>query len=166
MDTFLAISAILCGIVGILGAVLPILPGTILSYIGLLCAYFTTSSTLTTAQLWLWGIISAIAILLDYVLPAYFSKLFGGTKAGITGATVGVFVGMFTMGPLGIILGPFIGAVVGEMLNQKQPLDKAIVVGAGSLLSFFVGTGLKLIVGGFMMYYIWADVFALVKQLW
>ena len=70
------------------------------------------------------------------------------------------------MGPLGIILGPFVGAVVGEMLNQKQPLDKAIVVGAGSLLSFFVGTGLKLIAGGFMMYYIWADVIMLIKELW
>lgn len=166
MDTLLAICAVLCGILGLLGAILPILPGTVLSFVGLLCAYFTTTSALSEGQLWMWGVISAIIIILDYILPAYFSKLFGGSKAGIWGATIGAVVGMFTMGPLGIILGPFVGAVAGEMLHQKQTLDKAIVVGAGSLLSFFVGTGIKLIAGGFMMYYIWADVIMLIKQVW
>ena len=107
----------------------------------------------------MWGVISAIIIILDYILPGYFSKVFGGSKAGITGATIGVFAGMIFMGPIGIIAGPFIGAVIGEMLRQKQTLDKALVVGFGSLLSFFVGTGIKLIAGGFMMYYIWKDIF-------
>ena len=159
MDTFLAITAVVCGIVGILGAVLPILPGTIISFVGMFCAYFTSDSGISAGQMWLWGVISAIIILLDYILPGYFSKVFGGTKAGITGATIGVIVGLF-MGPIGIIAGPFIGAVVGEMMSQqKQPLDKALVVGFGSLLSFFVGSGMKLIAGGFMMYYIWCDIF-------
>ena len=159
MDTFLAITAVVCGIVGILGAVLPILPGTIVSFVGMFCAYFTSDSEITSGQMWLWGVISAIIILLDYILPGYFSKVFGGTKAGITGATIGVIVGLF-MGPIGIIAGPFIGAVAGEMMSQqKQPLDKALVVGFGSLLSFFVGSGMKLIAGGFMMYYIWCDIF-------
>ena len=149
----------MCGIVGILGAVLPILPGTIISFVGMFCAYFTSGSEITSGQMWLWGVISAIIILLDYILPGYFSKVFGGPKAGITGATIGVIVGLF-MGPIGIIAGPFIGAVVGEMMSQqKQPLDKALVVGFGSLLSFFVGSGMKLIAGGFMMYYIWCDIF-------
>ena len=159
MDTFLAITAVVCGIVGILGAVLPILPGTIISFVGMFCAYLTSDSEITSGQMWLWGVISAIIILLDYILPGYFSKVFGGTKAGITGATIGVIVGLF-MGPIGIIAGPFIGAVAGEMMSQqKQPLDKALVVGFGSLLSFSVGSGMKLIAGGFMMYYIWCDIF-------
>ena len=129
------------------------------SFVGMFCAYFTSDSEITSGQMWLWGIISAIIILLDYILPGYFSKVFGGTKAGITGATIGVIVGLF-MGPIGIIVGPFIGAVAGEMMSQqKQPLDKALVVGFGSLLSFFVGSGMKLIAGGFMMYYIWCDIF-------
>lgn len=166
MDTLLAICALVCGIVGLLGAIIPILPGTILSYVGLICAYFTSTSTLSQGQLWLWGAISAIAILLDYILPGYFSKMFGGSRAGVVGATVGVIAGMFLLGPLGIILGPFAGAVIGEMLNQNQPIEKAIVVGAGSLLSFFVGTGLKLIVGGFLMYYIWNDLIVMIQQIW
>ncbi|MBR5334028.1 MAG: DUF456 domain-containing protein, partial [Alistipes sp.] len=109
METFWAISAIVCGIVGILGAVLPILPGTLLSFVGLVCAYLTPASEITRGQLWMWGLISAIIIVLDYILPGYFSKVFGGSKAGITGATIGVFAGMIFMGPIGIIAGPFIG---------------------------------------------------------
>ena len=166
MDTLLAICALVCGIVGLLGAIIPILPGTILSYVGLICAYFTSTSTLSEKQLWLWGAISAIAILLDYILPGYYSKMIGGSRAGVVGATVGVIAGMFLLGPLGIILGPFAGAVIGEMLKQNQPIEKAIVVGAGSLLSFFVGTGLKLIVGGFLMYYIWNDLIVMIQQIW
>ena len=144
---------------------LPILPGTILSFAGMFCAYLTSNSEITTGQMWLWGIISVVLIIIDYVLPGYFSKVFGGTKAGITGATIGVIVGLF-MGPIGIIAGPFLGAVAGEMMAHKQPLDKALVVGFGSLLSFFVGTGMKLIAGGFMMYYIWVDVIQMIKDIW
>ncbi len=158
MDTFWAISAVVCGVVGILGAVLPVLPGTALSFAGMVCAFLHSGGEITSGQLWLWGAISIVLILIDYILPGYFSKVFGGSKAGITGATVGVLVGLF-FGPLGIIAGPFVGAVAGEILHQKQPLDKALVVGFGSLLSFFVGTGIKLIAGGFMMFYIWKDLF-------
>lgn len=93
---------------------------------------------------------------MDYILPAYFSKMFGASKAGMTGATVGVFAGMF-MGPIGIIAGPFIGAVLGEMLNQKRTMDEAIKVGFGSFISFIVGTGVKIIVAMMITYYIARD---------
>ena len=165
MDTFLAIAAVICGVVGIVGAVLPIIPGTILSYAGLVLAFCTENSAISKGQLWLWGVISVVVIVLDYILPGYFSKLFGGTKAGITGATVGVLLGALVLGPVGIILGPFVGAIVGELINQRQAIDKAIVVGFGSLLSFFVGTGIKLIAAGWMMYYIWKDLFEVIRSL-
>lgn len=161
----MAIAAVICGVVGIVGAVLPIIPGTILSYAGLVLAFCTENSAISKSQLWLWGVISVVVIVLDYILPGYFSKLFGGTKAGITGATVGVLLGAVILGPVGIILGPFVGAVIGELINQRQAIDKAIVVGFGSLLSFFVGTGIKLIAAGWMMYYIWKDLFEVIRSL-
>ena len=158
MDILITICAILCGIIGVLGAVLPVLPGPALSFVGMLLAYFNGGDTITERMLWIWGIVTIVVSILDYILPGYFSKIFGGTKAGITGATIGVFVGVF-MGPLGIILGPFVGAVIGELLHEKKNLDKAITVGFGSLLSFLVGSGVKLILAGFMLYYIVIDLF-------
>lgn len=153
MDLTLVIVALIMGLVGLLGVILPMLPGTILSYVGFLCVYFVSSSSITMTQLVIWGIISVIAIVLDYVLPGYFSKVFGGTKAGITGATVGTFVGL-VFGVPGIIFGPFVGAVVGELIGSKVEFSKAVKVGFGSMLSFFVGTGIKLIAGIYMLYYI------------
>jgi uncharacterized protein YqgC (DUF456 family) len=69
------------------------------------------------------------------------------------------------MGPVGIIFGPFLGAIAGEMLNQKRTLDEAIKVGFGSLISFIVGTGLKLVVTGMMMYYIGRDLIIQIKDI-
>ncbi len=136
---------------------LPVLPGTVISYIGMLCISFSSYSELSTLTLATWGIVAVVVIVMDYVLPGYFSKKFGGTKAGVTGATIGTIAGIF-FGPLGIILGPFVGAVIGEMLAEKLTFNQALTVGFGSMLSFLVGTLFKLIAGGFMLYYIIKDV--------
>lgn len=157
MDTTLGVIAIICGVIGLLGAVLPVLPGTVISYIGMLCVSFSSYSELSTLTLATWGIVAVAVIVMDYVLPGYFSKKFGGTKAGVTGATIGTIAGIF-FGPLGIIFGPFVGAVIGEMLAEKLTFNQALTVGFGSMLSFLVGTLFKLIAGGFMLYYIIKDV--------
>lgn len=153
MEIGLLIIALVAGVVGLLGVIVPVLPGTLLSFGGLLCAYFVTGSTISTTQLIVCGIVSIIVVLLDYLLPGYFTKVFGGTKAGITGATIGTFVG-FIFGIPGIILGPFFGAVIGEMVGGKADIDRALSVGLGSLLSFLVGSGIKLIAGLYMIYHI------------
>ncbi len=157
MDIFLSIVAILSGIIGIIGSVIPILPGPMLSFFGMLCCSWADFSTISSNKLWTWGIISVVVGILDYFLPGYFSKVLGGTRAGITGATIGVFAGLF-LGPWGIILGPFAGAIIGELLNNKDDLDKAVKVGFGSLVSFIAGSGIKIIVSAFIFYYIWRDV--------
>lgn len=159
MDTTLGVIAIICGIIGLLGTIVPVLPGTIISYAGLLCISFSSYSELSVFALVVWGIIAVAVIVMDYVLPGYFSKKFGGTKAGVTGATVGTILGIF-FGPMGIILGPFFGAVLGELMAEKLTFNQALKVGFGSMMSFLVGTLFKLIVGGFMLYYIIKDVIA------
>ncbi len=157
MDIFLSIVAILCGIIGIIGSVIPVIPGPMLAFFGMLCCSWADFSTLSSGMLWTWGIIAVVVGILDYFLPGYFSKVLGGTRAGVIGATIGVFVGLF-MGPIGIIAGPFAGAVVGELINNRDNTEKAIKVGLGSLLSFIAGSGVKIIVSAFMLYYIWRDV--------
>ena len=159
MDTTLGVIAIICGVIGLLGAIVPVLPGTIISYAGLLCISFSSYSELSITTLVVWGVIAVAVIVMDYILPGYFSKKFGGTKAGVIGATVGTIAGIF-FGPLGIILGPFVGAVVGELLAEKLTFEEALKVGFGSMMSFLVGTLFKIVVGGFLLYYIIKDVIA------
>lgn len=157
METALIVIAIVCGIVGLIGAVVPVIPGTLISYAGLLVVSFTEGSNVGVAKLVVWGVISVAVIVLDYILPAFLSKRFGGTKWGSWGATIGTLLGLL-FGPVGIILGPFVGAVVGEMLHEQLEFRDALKVGFGSMLSFFVGTLFKLIVGFVLIYYIICDI--------
>ena len=159
MDLTLLIFGVILGIIGILGAIIPVLPGTILSYIGFLCVYFVNDSSISTLQLVICGIVSVAVIVLDYILPGYISKLFGGTKYGITGATIGTIVGMF-FGIVGIIIGPFIGAFIGEMIGKQINPEQALKVSIGATLAFIAGTGIKLIAGAYMLVYIIKELIA------
>ena len=157
MENILSIIAIACGIVGLLGTVLPVLPGTIVSYLGMLLIAFRPDSEISLTMLIIWGVLSVAVIVMDYILPAFLSKRCGGTKAGSTGATIGTILGIFG-GPIGIILGPFFGAVIGELMAEKLSFNEAIKVGVGSMLSFLVGTFFKFIAGGLMLFYIIKDI--------
>lgn len=156
MDIMLSICAFVLAILGIAGCIVPALPGTLLSFAGLLCAYFTSYSQMGSAALWIWLAVCVAVSLADYFLPAWMTKRFGGSRAGAIGATIGIFVGFF-LGPLGIILGPFVGAVAGELVHNRKDCAKALVVGVGSFLSFIVGTGIKLIASIGILIHIVAD---------
>ena len=153
MDLFLSILAFLCCLAGIVGCVVPVLPGPVLSFAGLFCAYACSYSTLTPASMWLWAGLTVV----DYFLPGYMAKLFGGTRAGMIGATVGLIAGLFAGGPVGIVLGPFAGAVAGELLRDRTEVRRALIVGVGSFLSFLVGTGIKLVASIGMLTFVVAD---------
>ena len=134
-------------LIGILGSFLPILPGPTVSWIGLLLLYLTK----VIPDDWVFlGITLAIALLvfaLDYIIPAVGTKKFGGTKAGMLGTTIGLLVALFfpILGPFGIIIWPFVGALVGELLNKadKKTATKAAF---GSFIGFLTGTFLKFMV--------------------
>ena len=157
MDVFLSITAFLCCLVGIVGCIVPVLPGPVLSYAGLFCAYACSYSTLTPAEMWLWAGLTAAVTAADYFLPGYMAKLFGGTRAGMVGATVGMIAGLFVGGLIGLVVGPFVGAVAGELLNDRERIGQALVVGVGSFLSFLVGTGIKLVAAVGMLTFVVAD---------
>lgn len=164
-DVLLSIGALLCAILGIVGCIVPVIPGTIFSYAGLLCAYYTSYSQITPLALWVWLAIALFVTLADYILPAWMTKRVGGSRAGAIGATVGVFAGFIILPPfIGLILGPFIGAVAGELLNDKNNFEKALRVGFGSFLSFIVGTGIKLITACGILIHIAADTIPTVKN--
>ncbi|MCH5329367.1 MAG: DUF456 domain-containing protein [Alistipes sp.] len=158
MDVFLSILAVLLGITGMIGSVVPVIPGVILSFAGLLCTFFCSTSQTAPATVWIWFAVTAVVSIVDYFLPAYLTKLFGGSRAAVIGATIGLIVGIFFT-PVGMILGTFLGAVIGELLHNHDDIGRAIKAGAGSFLSFIVGSGIKLIAAIGMFFYICRDVF-------
>ena len=143
MDTLLSVLAVLFGLVGCVGCIVPVLPGVMLAYAGYLCLYFCSYSEISVAWLVVFGVLTLIVSVLDYLLPSYMTKKFGGSKAGERGAMAGVLAG-FLFGPIGIIVGPFVGAVLGELIFDNSDKQRALRSGFGSFLSFFVGTGIKL----------------------
>ncbi|MEM9052147.1 MAG: DUF456 domain-containing protein [Bacteroidota bacterium] len=159
MDIALAILSGLLLFIGFLGAVLPVIPGPILSWVGILVLHFTSFAEYSTSFLVVSAVIVIAITVLDYFIPIWGTKKFGGTKAGVTGSTIGLVVGLF-LGPVGIILGPFAGALVGELLANKDDFSKALKSATGSLLGFLLGTGLKLAFCGMMIYYFFSDVFS------
>jgi uncharacterized protein len=138
-------------VVGLLGCFLPIIPGPPLSYFGLMVLQFKEQSPFSTNFLIVWAIVVVAVTALDYVVPAYGTKKFGGTKYGIWGCTIGLILG-FWLGPIGIILGPFLGALIGELIGGKDS-NQAFKAAFGSFVGFLVGTLLKLIVCGVMCWY-------------
>ena len=104
MDIALLILAALCLLVGIIGCIVPGLPGTPIAYVGLWIAQATERVDFSWQTLLIWGIVTVVVSVLDYVVPAWGTKQFGGTKYGIWGSTIGVFVGLF-FGAVGVIGG-------------------------------------------------------------
>lgn len=151
MDIFLIIVAGILIVVGFLGCILPVIPGVPLSYIGILLLHFTSKVQFSTQFLIIWAVIVIAVQVLDYFIPIWGTKHFGGTKWGTIGSAIGVVVGLF-FGPWGIILGPFAGAVVGELLYGRKT-GEALKAGFGSFVGFLTGTIAKLIVSGFLIYY-------------
>lgn len=145
MDIFLLIIGFLFTLVGVLGAFLPILPGPIMGWIGLLLLHLTKVVPMDWTFL---GITFGVAVLIwiiDYFIPAMGTKKFGGTKYGVIGTMVGLIVGIVAPIPFGIIIGPFLGAFIGEMINDNKDSKKALKAAFGSFLGFLTSTFLKFI---------------------
>lgn len=151
MDILLIILGAFFILLGLAGCIVPIVPGPPISYLGLLFLHWTERVQFDQKFLTTWALLVAGVTLIDFLFPILGTKKFGGTRRGTWGATIGLIVGLF-FGPLGIILGPFVGAVAGEM-TQSDDFNKALKSGLGSLLGFLIGTGLKFIVSGFLVYH-------------
>lgn len=157
MEIFLLIVAFLLLLIGIVGCIIPGLPGVPLAYAGLWIAQITERVDFSWQMLLIWGIVTIVVSVLDYVVPAWGTKKYGGTKYGVWGSTIGVFVGLF-FGAIGVIAGPLIGAILGELLGGKQ-MNEALKAGWGSFVGIFFGTILKLICCGLMTV-------ALIQAIW
>lgn len=151
MDILWIVLGIIFMLAGLAGCILPLLPGPRLCFIGMLLLQLRSVPPFTTKFLIIWGVITVVITVADYVIPLYGTKKFGGSKYGVWGCALGLLVGIFT-GPWGIIIGPFIGAFIGEVIansNSSQALRAAF----GSFIGFLLGTLLKLIACFVMCWY-------------
>ena len=158
MSTFLIILAVILGVVGIIGSIVPGLPGPPLSWLGLLLAYFAGGTNaagdpITMKFLLIWLAVTTIVTILDYFVPAWFTKLTGGSKYAGHGAIAGLIIGMIVP-PVGVIIGSLAGAFLAELIYGQKDAPDSLKSAFGAFLGFLFGTGVKLIAAGLMMYYI------------
>ncbi|CAI8406350.1 MAG: Uncharacterised protein [Formosa sp. Hel3_A1_48] len=158
MELFLIVIALILMLLGILGSFLPVLPGPITSWFGFLLLYFSPLVEVSKTFLSITLVIAILIWILDYFIPAMGTKKFGGSRSGMIGTTVGLLVGLFSPIPGGIIIGPFLGALFGEMLN-KADSKTALKAAFGSFLGFLTSTFIKFVVAiiyfGFFVSILW-----------
>jgi uncharacterized protein YqgC (DUF456 family) len=153
MEIALAVIAFVFLIAGILGAVIPVLPGPPLSFIGLLLLKWSGYADFSAVFLFVWAGITAAVTIMDYFLPTLLTKRFGGSKAAAAGSFIGLLAGIFFFPPFGMIIGPFLGAFAGELIHNRANGAKAFAVASGAFLAFIVGSGAKLIAASLMLFY-------------
>ncbi len=158
LDIVIVVFGSILLLIGILGCILPVLPGPIVSYAALflLLLHDNAAEEITSRLLLIDGLAVLAVIILDYYMPIWGTKKFGGTNAGKTGSIIGLIAGIFFLptffGPIAIIIGPFLGAIAGELLTG-QGMNTSLRSGIGSFLGFAAGTALKLVIAFVIVYH-------------
>ena len=147
----LTVLAVIMTLVGVVGSVLPALPGPPFSWAALVIVYYTCPKVSLTLVI-VMGVLTLFSAILDYIAPVWVTKMGGGSRMSVIGSTLGVIGGLFFM-PLGLILGPLIGAFLGELMETNQT-NVAFRVAILSFVSFIITSGIKLILSLLMTYYI------------
>lgn len=162
----LIVAAILLSLIGIVGAVVPGIAGTPFSFLALLAMSFVDGIDYSARFLLIMGLIGAVVFAVDYVVPIWGTKKLGGTKAGVRGSTIGLFLGLFItfvfpIGFIAVLLGPFIGAYIGE--KSVGTADHLAWKSAlGSFVGFLLGTGIKIVYACVCIYFIVRDLIYLI----
>ena len=144
MDWIYILIGALLLITGIVGCFLPVLPGPPIAYLSFFALQLSSYSPFTVKTLLIYGILMLAVTALDYLVPIWGTKKQGGTKYGTWGSTIGLIAGIFAFPPFGIIVGPFAGALIGEMIGGKE-FNESLKIGFGAFLGFLAGIIMKLV---------------------
>lgn len=146
--------------VGILGTFLPVLPGLFLCYGGLLLYKFGTGADLSMVYIWIFGILTLVSAILNYVIPARTNKKYGGTRWGSIGSVVGTLIGLFFFPPFGFFIGMLLGVFLGEIIHDANDRKKAWNSVKGAFIGFIYGTGFSFMIGLAMFLVVVINIFA------
>ena len=142
MDIFLIILAGIFIVISIIGSIVPGLPGPPIGMIGVILLHITDKVDISLTTLIVCAVLTILVSILDYYLPIYSTKKFGGSKYAVRGSIIGMVVG-FLFTPIGVILGTFLGAVIGELLNGSDMVN-SLKIGSLTFLGTILGLGIKL----------------------
>lgn len=146
MDIVLLLVGFCCMVLGIIGSFAPVLPGPGLSWLGILLLYCTNAVPM---NYWILGatlVVTIVISILDYTIPAQGTKRFGGSSYGIWGTNIGLVIGIFAPIPFGFLIGPFVGAFVGELIYNSTDHKRALKAATGSFIGFLVSSFMKFVV--------------------
>jgi hypothetical protein len=144
MDLFFLILSFLMMILGIIGCFFPIIPGPLTGWFGFLILYQIENINTNKSLLIITLSIALSVFIIDYLMPIIGAKLFGGSKKGIIGACSGLIIGIVFLGPFGLLIGSFVGALTGEILNDNKSFKIAFKASMGTLLGLISGFFLKI----------------------
>jgi len=156
MEIFYMVLGILFITLGLIGCFVPVLPGPPLAYISLLLLQIGPEVPFSFNFMMVMGIIVAIVTLIDYFIPAFGAKKWGGSRYGIIGALLGVVAGLFIFPPLGFVIFPFLGAMIGELINGSNT-NKAFKAAIGTFIGLIFGTMLKFSISIIIAYYFFSN---------
>ncbi|MFQ3341150.1 MAG: hypothetical protein ACI9TK_000808 [Flavobacteriaceae bacterium] len=140
---------------GIAGSFLPIIPGPMSSWIGILMLSFAPSIATDKTFLMISFFVALFIYILDNIIPVLGSRKFGGGKGSTIGSSIGLVMGVIFLGPLGLLIGPFMGAFLGELYVNQDNKKGALKAAIGALLGFVTGVFLKFMVSlAFSVYYL------------
>jgi uncharacterized protein YqgC (DUF456 family) len=145
-------------LIGLIGTILPALPGVLLIFGGMLVYGFMTG--FASLSIWFFVmqlLVMAVIFIVDFIASVVSTKKYGGSKQAAFGAAVGTILGVIILGPLGIIIGPFAGSVAAEVLLGKE-IKQAVKVGFGSLVGVMGGTLFKLAAEALMIIYFFMSI--------
>ena len=160
MDSSLvALLALTMTVVGLVGTILPVLPGLIISFCGVLIYKYGGGGDISMFYIVLFGILTAISAVLNYVIPLKTTKKYGGSRYGSIGGFIGTIVGIFFIPiPFGFLVGMFAGVFIGELMHDRNDRKKAFNATKGALIGFIYGTGFNFLVGLAMFLVVLIDI--------
>ena len=154
---FILLSIILI-IIGIAGTILPVLPGLLLSFAGILLYKFFGNPEFSIIYVIIFGILTLASLILNYIIPIKTTAKYGGSRYGKIGGFLGTIIGLF-FPPIGFIIGMLLGVFLGELIHDKTDKKKAFNATKGAFLGFIYGTGFNLLVGLAMFLVVLIDIF-------
>jgi uncharacterized protein YqgC (DUF456 family) len=151
MDVWVVVITLVVIILGIAGTFVPVLPGVPLVFIAIAAyGWHDGFHTVTPGYLAIIAGVTVLSLFVDYLSTYLGAKYFGSSKKGLYGAVMGSFVGLFIFPPAGILIGPWVGAIIGEFIDGNN-WNKALRSGMGAVIGLFSGLAFKLILATVML---------------